>query len=57
MTGAVVAGQSRVFHRNGQAMSLNNAGDEMALLDAMSMERDRFAYGATSEGVAISIGH
>jgi hypothetical protein len=57
MTGAVAAGQSRVFRRNGQAMSLNNAGDEIALLDAMSVERDRFAYGATSEGVAILTGH
>ena len=56
MTGAVAAGQSLVFLRNGQAMSLNNAGDEIALLDAMSEERDRFAYRATSEGLAILTG-
>jgi hypothetical protein len=38
-------------------MSLNNAGDEIALVDAMIMERDRFAYSATSEGVEVLTGH
>ena len=57
LTGSLAAGQSRVFPRDGQAMSLNNAGDEIALLDAMNVERDRLAYGPTSEGVAILTGH
>jgi hypothetical protein len=38
-------------------MSLNNAGDEIALLDAMNMERDQFAYAGTSEGVVVLTGH
>lgn len=32
-------------------MSLNNAGDEVVLLDAVTMERDRFAYAASMEEV------
>jgi hypothetical protein len=47
----------RLLHRDGQAMSLNNAGDEIALIDALSTERDRFAYSATSEGVEVLTGH
>jgi len=38
-------------------MSLNNGGDEVALIDAMSTERDRFEYAATSEGVTVMTGH
>jgi hypothetical protein len=57
LTGSLAAGQARVFRRDGQAMSLNNAGDEITLIDAMSTERDRFAYAATNEGVAILTGH
>jgi beta-lactamase superfamily II metal-dependent hydrolase len=57
LIGSLAPGQSGTFRRNGQAMSLNNAGDEIALVDAMIMERDRFAYSATSEGVEVLTGH
>jgi hypothetical protein len=57
LTGTLVAGQSLTFRRNGQAMSLNNAGDEIALFDAGNVERDRFAYSASSEGTAIPTQH
>ena len=57
LAGSLAAGQSHTFRRDGQAMSLNNAGDEIALLDAMSLERDRFAYSGTSEGVVLLTGH
>ena len=57
LTGSLAAGQSRTFRRDGQAMSLNNGGDEIALIDAMSTERDRFEYSATSEGVQVLTGH
>jgi hypothetical protein len=35
LTGSLAAGQSQTFKRNGQAMSLNNTGDEIVLLDAV----------------------
>ena len=57
LAGSLAAGQAHTLRRDGQAMSLNNAGDEIALLDAMSTERDRFAYAMTSEGMAVSTGH
>jgi hypothetical protein len=53
----LAAGQSRTIRRNGQALTLNNAGDEVVLLDAMAIERDRFSYTASSEGVRITTGH
>jgi hypothetical protein len=34
-------------------MSLNNAGDEITLLDASGTERDRFAYATSQEGKRI----
>ena len=57
LTGSLAAGQSRTVRRNGQAMSLNNAGDEVVLFDAMNGEQDRFEYVGSSEGVAIVTGH
>jgi competence protein ComEC len=57
LSGSLALGQSRTFRRNGQAMSLNNAGDELSLLDADSVERDRFEYAASSEGMIITTGH
>jgi len=57
LNGSLGAGQSHAFRRDGQSMSLNNAGDKIALIDAMSLERDRFAYSATSEGVEVPTGH
>jgi len=32
LSGSLAAGQSRTFRRNGQAMTLNNGGDEIVLL-------------------------
>lgn len=57
LNGSISAGASRTFKRNGQAMSLNNAGDEIALLDGADLERDRFMYTASSEGSVINTQH
>jgi Lamin Tail Domain len=57
LAGWLAAGQAHTFRRDGQAMSLNNAGDEIVLVDAVSTERDRFVYSMTREGVAVSTGH
>ena len=46
-----------MFRRNGQAMSLNNAGDEIVLIDATQVERDRFGYQTSSEGTVIRTLH
>jgi len=43
LTGTLGAGQVRTFRRNGQAMTLNNAGDEIKLFNAAPAERDRFS--------------
>ena len=50
-------GQAFMFRRNGQAMSLNNAGDEIVLIDATQVERDRFGYQTSSEGTVIKTLH
>ncbi len=57
LTGSIAPNQSRTFKRNGQAMSLNNAGDEIVLRDAGDEERDRFAYAASTEGAVVNTGH
>jgi hypothetical protein len=57
LTGSLQPGQSQTFHRLGQAMTLNNAGDEIGLIDPANVERDRFSYGASSEGVRIATNH
>jgi cytidylate kinase len=57
LTGSLAPSQSRVFLREGQTMSLNNAGDEIALRDAGNVERDRFEYGAVSEGMVVNTQH
>jgi hypothetical protein len=56
-TGSLAAGATRTFRRNGQAMSLNNSGDEVVLLDGSNTERDRFAFGAVAEGATIATQH
>ncbi len=38
-------------------MTLNNGGDEITLLDAGKLERDRFEYGSSTESVVIKTGH
>ena len=50
LSGTIAAGQSTTFRRNGQAMTLNNQGDEIVLPDQSSTERDRFSYTSSSEG-------
>jgi len=55
--GSLAPGQSRTIRRNGQPMSLNNTGDEITLLDAANVVRDRFDYSSSSEGVVINTGH
>jgi beta-lactamase superfamily II metal-dependent hydrolase len=50
LSGTIAAGQSTTFRRNGQAMTLNNQGDEIVLLDQSSTERDRFSYTSSTEG-------
>jgi competence protein ComEC len=57
LSGTLGPAQSRTFRRNGQAMSLNNAADEIALLDSGQVQRDRFTYAAATEGLAIATGH
>lgn len=53
LNGMLNPGQSRTFVRTGQAMSLNNAGDEIVLIDVAQMERDRFEYASSTEGTVI----
>jgi beta-lactamase superfamily II metal-dependent hydrolase len=57
LTGAIAPGQSQAFRRGGQAMSLNNNGDEITLIDAASVARDRFSYATSSEGQQIVTSH
>jgi hypothetical protein len=39
------------------SMSLNNGGDETALVDAGNVVRDRFEYTTSTEGVVIQTEH
>lgn len=57
LTGSLAAGQSQTFLRGGQPMSLNNAGDEIILLDNTGTERDRFAYTTSTESTRITTTH
>lgn len=57
LAGTLAGGQSRTFRRNGQAMSLNNAGDEIVLTDTAPTERDRFIYASSTEGTVIKTLH
>lgn len=50
-------GESKVIVRGGRAMSLNNSGDEITLLDQSLAEHDRFSYTGSSEGERITTGH
>jgi competence protein ComEC len=57
LIGSVAAGQAHTFIRGGQPMTLNNAGDEIVLVDPSSVERDRFSYPSSSEGDRLSTNH
>lgn len=48
--GTLGPGDEATLVRQGQAMSLNNFGDEVVLLDGDGAERDRVAYGPVEEG-------
>jgi hypothetical protein len=57
LSGSLAPGASQMSRRLGQAMTLNNAGDEIFLIDPTTVEQDRFEYSASSEDVAISTLH
>jgi hypothetical protein len=57
LSGSIAAGQPKTFRRNGMAMTLNNGGDEITLFDAAHMQRDRFSYDSSTEGVVIMTNH
>jgi hypothetical protein len=48
---------TKPVRRNGMAMTFNNGGDEIVLFDAEHVERDRFKYETSTEGVVISTNH
>lgn len=57
LNGSIAPNQSRTFRRNGQAMTLNNAGDEIVLLNTEQVEQDRFSYDVSNEGAVIQTQH
>jgi hypothetical protein len=57
LVGALAAGQSQNFRRGGQPMTLNNAGDNITLVDSTSTDRDRFTYATSQEGQRIQTSH
>jgi hypothetical protein len=57
LSGSLAANQSRTFRRHGQDLSLNNAGDEIVLIDDHQVERDRFEYSSSTEGTVIATAH
>jgi hypothetical protein len=57
LNGTINPGQSRTFVRNNQDMSLNNAGDEIVLIDAAQVQRDSFTYMSSTQGIVIQTGH
>jgi competence protein ComEC len=57
LVGSVAAGQAHNFRRGGQPMTLNNAGDEITLVDSNGNERDRFSYPDSEEDERIVTNH
>lgn len=57
LDGTIAAGQSKTIRRNRMAMTLNNAGDDIALVDPTGAVRDSFSYPSSQEGVVIQTGH
>ena len=49
LSGSIPPGQTITFRRNGQAMSLNNNGDLVTLVDALGQEIDSVSYSSASE--------
>ena len=57
LAGSLAPSQSRTFRRNGQAMTLNNSGDDIALVDAAQDLRDHFACSSSTGEERITTGH
>lgn len=55
--GQIQGNQSLTITRNGMAMSLNNDGDMIELVDASNVVIDEFRYLGAVEGVEITTGH
>jgi hypothetical protein len=55
--GSLAPGQSVTVRRNGMAMSLNNDGDTVELVDTTGTVMDRFSYASSQPGVEIVTGH
>lgn len=53
LAGNLTPGQTKTFKRNGQPLSLNNAGDEIVLVDPAQALRDSFTYTTSTEGASI----
>jgi hypothetical protein len=53
LSGTIAPSVTRTFRRNGQRMSLNNNGDDVMLIDAEGVERDRLTYASAREGEVI----
>jgi len=55
--GQIPAQQSITIQRNRMAMSLNNNGDTISLIDDTGQLRDQFQYHQSQENIAIPTGH
>lgn len=53
----IPSGQTRTVVRRGRPMSLNNAGDEISLMNQLGVVVDTYVYTTSLEGVSISTGH
>jgi hypothetical protein len=51
--GVIAAGNSKTITRQGQAMSLNNDGDTIELLDRNKKSKDKITYGKVKEGEVV----
>lgn len=55
--GNISAGATKTIQRRGMAMTLNNNGDAIELLNPCGSIRDAFSYASASEGQRIQTGH
>jgi hypothetical protein len=53
--GSIAAGATLTITRNGQPMSLNNAGDTVSLVNADGLELQVVTYGAAAEGEVVQV--
>jgi Lamin Tail Domain len=54
LTGALAPGASRTFRRSGQTMSLNNAGDQIVLVDSTNTVVQTVTYERVDEGELVT---